>query len=62
MLTSPPKGPFPGDVLWTSTMVAASILATIVLSLTAAEKKQEENHFPLPLPFSLTTSAPIGGT
>ena len=43
-------------------MVAPSTLATIVLSLTAAEKKQEENHFPLPLPVSLATSAPIGGT
>lgn len=62
MLISPPKGPFPRDVLWTSIMVAPSTLATIVLSLTAAEKKQEENHFPLPLPVSLATSAPIGGT
>lgn len=57
-----PKGPFPRDVLWTSIMVAACPLATVVLSSAAAEKKQEENHFPLPLPFSLASSAPIGGT
>lgn len=62
MLIRPPKGPFPRDGLRTSTMVAPGTLAAIVLCLTAAENKQEENHFPLPLPVSLATSAPIGGT